>query len=128
MNLIYTTMSLRQKVDTLNQQILDGDILGAFEKYYADDVVMSDNNQDHRVGKDRNREHENQFVGGITAFHGAEIKNVAVHETGEGSGTAFTEWFMHFDHSAYGDDTRLEQVAVQEWKDGQIVKETFYHA
>ncbi|MEP0546566.1 MAG: nuclear transport factor 2 family protein [Rhodothermales bacterium] len=121
-------MSLRQKVDALNQQILDGDILGAFEKYYADDVVMSDNNQDHRRGKDRNREHEKQFVGGITAFHGAEIKSSAVHETGEGSGTAFTEWFMHFDHSAYGNDTRLEQVAVQEWKDGQIVKETFYHA
>ena len=121
-------MALRQKVDALNQQILNGEILDAFEKYYHEDVVMSDNNQDHRRGKDRNREHEKQFVGGIKAFHGAEIKSSAVNETGPDSGTAFTEWFMHFDHEAYGDDTKLEQVAVQEWKDGQIVRETFYHA
>lgn len=121
-------MSLRQHVDDLNQMILSGDILGAFEKYYAEDVVMSDNNQDHRRGKDRNRQHEEQFVGGIKAFHGAEVKNSVVNETGDGSGVAMSEWFMHFDHQAYGDDVKLEQVAVQEWKDGQIVRETFYHA
>ena len=120
-------MSLRQKVDALNQQILDGDILGAFEKYYAEEVVMSDNNVDHRVGKERNREHEKQFVGGITAFHGAELKNLAVHETAPGTGTAFAEWSMRFDHAAYGDDTHLQQVAVQEWEDGQIVRERFYY-
>lgn len=121
-------MSLRTKVDQLNRMILDGQILEAFEKFYHEDVVMSDNDVDHRVGKPRNREHEHQFVNGITAFHGAELKNVSVRETGDGSGTAFAEWFMHFDHSAYGEDTRMKQVAVQEWEDGQIVRETFYHA
>lgn len=121
-------MSLKATVDELNQMILSGEILPAFEKFYHEDVVMSDNDVDHREGKARNRQHEEQFVGGITAFHGAEVKNVAVHERGEGSGTAFAEWFMHFDHAAYGDDTRMKQVAVQEWEDGQIVRETFYHA
>jgi hypothetical protein len=105
-------MALREKVDALNQQILNGEILDAFEKNYHEDVVMSDNDVDHRVGKDRNREHENQFVGGIKAFHGAEIKSSAVNETGPDSGTAFTEWYMHFDHEDYGDSTELKQVAV----------------
>jgi len=39
---------------------------------------------------------------------------------------AFIEWFMDFTHSAWGDLVQ-EQVAVQRWKDGQIVHERFYH-
>ena len=35
---------LRTQVDQLNQMILEGKILDAFEKFYADDVVMQDNN------------------------------------------------------------------------------------
>jgi hypothetical protein len=121
-------MSLKANVNELNRMILSGEILPAFEKFYHEDVVMSDNDVDHREGKARNRQHEEQFVGGITAFHGAELKNLSVTETSDGTGIAFAEWFMHFDHSAYGNDTKLRQVAVQEWKDGQIVRETFYHA
>jgi hypothetical protein len=34
---------LRTLVDELNQMILEGKILDAFEKFYADDVVMQDN-------------------------------------------------------------------------------------
>ncbi len=120
-------MSLRQHVDDLNQMILNGAIMDAFEKYYAENVVMSENNQDHRRGKDANREYEQQFVDGVKAFHGAEIRSSAVNETGPGTGTTFSEWFMHFDHEHFGDDARLEQVAVQKWENGQIIEETFYH-
>jgi hypothetical protein len=123
-------MSLKQKVDDLNTKILNGQILPAFEEYYADDVVMEDVGSQipARNGKDAARVHEEQFVGGITAFHGADVKNVVVQETGDGSGIAYSEWFMHFDHSGYGNDTKMAQVAVQEWKDGKIVRERFYHA
>ncbi len=120
--------TLKDHVDDLNQQILNGQILPAFEQYYDEGVVMADIGGEPRVGKAVNRKHEEQFVGGMKAFHMAEVRNVAIHETSPGSGTAFSEWFMHFDHEGYGDDVKMEQVAVQEWKDGQIVKETFYHA
>ena len=121
-------MALIDHVNSLNQRILQGDILGAFESYYADNVEMAEIGQEPRVGKEANRAYEEQFVNSLTAFHGAEVKNVAVNETGLDSGVAFCEWFMHFDHSEWGADTRLEQVSVQEWEKGQIVRETFYHA
>ena len=47
---------LRTNVDQLNQMILEGNILPAFEKFYADDVVMQDNDYPARVGKDVNRQ------------------------------------------------------------------------
>ncbi len=122
--------TLQSKVEDLNSKILSGQILPAFEEYYHEDVVMEDVGTQipARNGKSAARLHEEAFVGGITAFHGADVKNVVVHETSEGTGVAYSEWFMHFDHSGYGDDTKMAQVAVQEWKDGQIVAERFYHA
>ncbi len=36
------------------------------------------------------------------------------------------EWFMDYSHKEYG-DVKMDQVAVQNWKDGKIVKEVFYH-
>ena len=65
--------------------------MGAFEERYADDVEMAEIGQDPRVGKDANRVYEQQFVDGIEAFHGAEVRGVAVDETGDGTGTAFVE-------------------------------------
>ena len=115
-------MSLREHVDTLNNRILQGDILGAFEDYYADDVVMIDAGQPPREGKDANRQYEEAFVGGLTEFRGAEVKAVAVDED---KNKALVEWHFDFSHKDYGDQ-KYDQVAVQTWKDGQIVEERFY--
>lgn len=116
-------MSIRAHVDELNQMILRGEILDAFEKFYADDVVMQDNDDEPRRGKDVNREYEKAFVNGLTEFRGAELKSVAIdHE----NGIAFNRWFFDYTHKDWGDMT-YNQVAVQRWKDGKIVRETFYH-
>ena len=47
--------TLQESVADLNARILQGDILGAFEDYYADDVVMIDQGMPPREGKDVNR-------------------------------------------------------------------------
>ncbi len=114
--------TLRQSVDDLNARILQGDILGAFEDYYADDVVMIDAGQPPRVGKDVNRQYEEVFVNGLTEFRGAEVKSSAIDEA---NGKALTEWHFDFTHSDFGDQT-YDQVAVQTWKDGKVVEERFY--
>ena len=114
--------SIRESVDTLNARILAGDILGAFEDLYADDIVMVDAGQEPRVGKDVNRAYEEAFVNGLTEFRGAEVKAVAVDEA---AGKAFVEWHFDFTHSAFGSQT-YDQVAVQTWKDGKVAEERFY--
>ena len=114
--------SIREKVEDLNARILQGDILGAFEDYYADDVVMIDAGQPPREGKDINRKYEEVFVNGLTEFRGAEVKSVGIDEE---AGKALVEWHFDFTHSDFGDQ-KYDQVAVQTWKDGQIAEERFY--
>ncbi len=112
---------LKQHVEQLNQMILEGKILDAFEKFYADEVVMQDNDYPARVGKDINRKHEEAFVGGLTEFRGAKVLNTLLSDD-----LAVTEWFFDYTHKDYGVRT-YRQLAVQRWKDGKIVEEKFYY-
>lgn len=105
----------------LNQQILAGDILNAFEKFYAADVVMQENTDAPKVGKDVNREAEKQFLGSVEAFHGAKILAGAVN-----GDVSFSEW--EYDLTMKGAPRMtMNQVAVRRWKNGQIVHERFYY-
>lgn len=114
-------MDLKEKVNKLNDMILNGKALEAFEEFYHEDVVMSENGQDQRVGKEASRAFEQDFFSKIVAFNGAEVKNVAI-----GEDVSMVEMFMDYEHSEWGHKV-FTQVAVQEWKDGQIIRETFYH-
>ena len=96
-------------------------MIDAFEKYYLDDMVMQEINMGSTVGKDANREREIKWLEGITDFCGAEVKNLAV-----GDNVSMVEWFMVYSHKEYG-DVKIDQVAVQTWKDSKIVKEVFYN-
>ncbi|MDX1954206.1 MAG: nuclear transport factor 2 family protein [Chitinophagaceae bacterium] len=112
---------LRTQVDQLNQMILEGKILEAFEKFYDDNVVMQDNDYPARVGKDINRQYEEAFVSGLTEFRGAKILNTLISD-----GLAVVEWWFDYTHKDYGTRTYV-QLAVQRWKNGKIVEEKFYY-
>ncbi len=112
---------VRTLVDALNQKILEGKILEAFEEFYAEEVVMQDNDYTARVGKDVNRQYEEAFVNGLTEFRGAKVINTIVSD-----GIAVVEWWMDYTHKDYG-VRNYTQVAVQRWKNGKIVEEKFYY-
>ena len=114
--------NIEQLENELNQMILQGQAMEAFEKFYADDIVMQENNEPARVGKDANREFEEQFFSSIKEFHGATLGDVAV--TGD---ISFSEWV--FD-ATFQDGNRVAnpQVTRRKWKDGKVVNERFYHA
>ncbi len=112
---------LKTLVDGLNQKILDGKILDAFEEYYSDDVVMQDNDYPARVGKDICRTYEEAFVNGLTEFRGAKVVNTLLSD-----GIAVVEWWFDYTHKDYG-VRNYNQVCVQRWKNGKIVEEKFYY-
>ena len=114
-------MSLKTHVNDLNAMILKGQILDAFEKYYAEDVVMQDGELKVE-GKVANRKREEDFVNGLTAFRGAEISSVAVDED---NSITMVEWHFDYSHKDWGDQ-KYNQIAVQRWRDGQIYDERFY--
>lgn len=115
-------MSIKEAIEDLNSMVLKGEILEAFEKYYAEDISMQENEQPPTVGKDANRERERQFLANVTEFRGAEVKAVTV-----GDNVTMVEWFFDYTHKEWGKLT-YHQVAVQRWKNGKIVHERFYHA
>jgi ketosteroid isomerase-like protein len=106
----------------LNDQIVGGDILGAFDRFYADDVTMQENNEQPTIGKAANRKREEEFVGSVEKIHGVKVLASAVD-----GDTSFGEW--EFD-ATYKGGTRIKmsQVAVRHWKNGQIVQERFYYS
>ncbi len=114
-------MSTRENVQAVIDGILQGKIMETFEKYYDDDVVMSENGVEPRVGKATNREYEQYFVDNAEVF-GAEVGNVIVD-----GDVAAVEWT--FDMRPPGSDQRvtMKQATVQTWKNGKIVNEVFYH-
>ncbi len=63
-------MNIKHQVQAVINGILAGKLLETFVAYYADDVVMSENRKDERVGKAANREYEEKFVGNVQEFHG----------------------------------------------------------
>lgn len=105
----------------LNQTVLGGRILDAFDRFYADNVVMQENNTPATVGKAANREREIKFVDSIEQFHSAAILNTAVQ-----GNVSFSEWVMDVTFKG-GVRVKLEQVAVRTWKDGEITHERFYY-
>ena len=114
-------MSINTQVQAVIDGILAGKILETFDAYYADDVVMSENQTEERVGKAVNREYEIKFLDNVLEFHGAEVGRVIVD-----GDYAAVEWSFDITFKD-GNRVKMQQVAVQTWKDGKIIREDFYH-
>ncbi len=114
--------SLRHRVHTLNTMIQQGRIMDAMNEFYADDVVMSENDADATNGLEANLAREQDFVDN-TQWHGLELKDVVVD--GE---TAMVRWWMDFTNANYGQRLAFTQVAFQRWQDGKIIEERFYYS
>ena len=111
---------LEQNVNDLNNHILSGKILEAFEKYYAPNVTMQENENPVTIGKNACRINEEAFVNGITEFRKGSIKNVLLSDN-----ISVVEWEFDFTHKDWGVRNYI-QVSVQRWNDeGQIVNEKF---
>ncbi|NNE71487.1 MAG: nuclear transport factor 2 family protein [Rhodothermales bacterium] len=115
--------SIAQSVEELNNMVLQGQILDAFDKFYGPNAVMADNFNEDRVGFDTCRQFEVDFVNNLTAFRGAEVQEVRIDED---AGLAFVKWHFDYSHKEWGDMDYV-QVAVQRWEDGKIVHERFLY-
>lgn len=111
-----------QELDTkLNNAILSGKALEAFDELYADDVVMQENSDPPFVGKAFNRNREIEFFSSIEQFHDGRVLSSAV-----ANDVSFSEWEMDVTLKGAG-RLKMNQCAVRRWKNGKVVHERFYH-
>jgi ketosteroid isomerase-like protein len=113
-----TNAELSKKLDDM---VLSGKALEAFDELYAEDVVMQENSDAPFAGKALNRQREIDFFSSVAEFHSAQVLSSAT----EGDVT-FSEWEMDITFKN-GYRAKLSQVAVRRWKDGKIVHERFYY-
>lgn len=78
---------LLEKITDLNDLILQGKAMEAFEKYYDDNVIMQENESEPSIGKEVNRKREEEFFSCITEFRSAQPLKVTI-----GENTTMVEW------------------------------------
>jgi ketosteroid isomerase-like protein len=105
----------------LNDLVTQGKILEAFDRFYADDVVMQENTAEPYAGKALNRKREEDFLASVEEFHGAKVLGTAVN-----GDLSYSEWELDATYKG-GHRVKLSQVAARRWRDGQIVHERFYY-
>ena len=105
----------------LNDAILSGKAMEAFEELYDDNVVMQENSDPEFRGKDFNRKREQDFFQSVEAWHDVKVLATAAH-----GDTSFSEWEMEVSIKGVG-RIKMAQVAVRRWKNGKLVHERFYH-
>lgn len=113
--------SLLEKISNLNDLVLEGRALEAFDKYYHTNVIMQENENTPTFGKMENRIREENFFKSVIEFRGAKPLKVTV-----GEDISMVEWHYDYTHKDWG-VRNYKQVSVQEWENGLIIYEKFYY-
>lgn len=117
-----TRQQIEESITDLNNLVLQGKSMEAFEKYYHEEVSMQENDQPPTVSKSINRQREQAFFGAITEFRGAEVKGLAI-----GDNVSYVTWHYDYTHKDWG-VRNYTQVSVQHWEEGKIIHEQFIYA
>ena len=112
----------RKSIQDIIEHVTTGRVLEAFEKYYDETVVMSENGdpEQTRTGKEANRGYETYFVENAV-WHGVKVGPVLA----DGDVTSYEMWM---DFTIDGQRVTRTQWAVQHWTDkGLVAKEAFFY-
>lgn len=113
-------MSVAELDHELNQALQEHKFLEAFDRFYADDVVMQENSEEPCRGKAANHQRTLDWAATVAQIHAARLIGSAV--SGDRS---YSEW--QYD-ATYKNGTRFQinEVTARVWRDGKIVSERFY--
>jgi hypothetical protein len=113
--------SIEEKINELNELVINGKLMVAFEKFYHEEVQMQENENLPVVGKNANRQRELEFLSNIEEFRSASVAAVAA-----ANDVSFVIWTYDYTHKEWG-VKKYTQVSVQKWKDGMIIHEQFFY-
>jgi len=117
-------MSVLENAQKLQKMMAEGQSMEAFEKLYHNDVKIYEMaTGEIRIGKDAQRKAIIGWFESVQEMHGGGVESLCVDETNEIS-TAESWFDITFKD---GNRMKMQEVAVQKWKDGQIIEEKFYY-
>lgn len=116
-------MSYLEKEQELCSMVGQGQMMEAFEKFYAEHVVMEEPMSGKTEGKDANRKREQEWMSSLVEMHGGGVTSVASNEA---EGVTMTESWMEATFKD-GNRMKMEEVSVKKWEGDQIIHERFYY-
>lgn len=103
----------------------EGKILEAMDKYYDDNIVTQEGvkGKPSEGGKKGLLANYKIFLDNMT-----EVKTYKGKIASVGENVSAIEWELDFKNNLPGwEAVKLTEIAVQEWKDGKITRETFFY-
>lgn len=116
---------IRNAANGLIEMAHAGKILEAMDKFYADDVATQEglNGKPSEGGKAKLLENYKVLLDNMT-----EVKTYKGKVASVGENISAIEWELDFKNNLPGwEAVKLTEIAVQEWKDGKITRETFFY-
>ena len=114
---------LRRRLDEFIGLVESGRSIEAMQRFYAEDVMMFENRELSRAGREACIAYEMEQVEKSGRPQLKATKRAADSHTG----VSFIEWVVQFRSPSTGRPIRLEEVAVQKWANGEIIEERFYY-
>lgn len=113
--------NLFQNVRTFHELIERCENLEAIERFYAENLIVQENNEEPRIGKDLCLEQERKNLARVSNI----VQRILATAINEQTGVVMTQ--MQFDFTTTRGRRRLDEVVVQHWREGKIVHERFYY-
>ncbi len=116
--------TLLQNVQALDQMVVDGKILDAVEKYFAENVITTEGNGEPSKGKAAKIAGLKAFFAEIATVNSIKLHAQGVDETGMVTFSEFT-----FDlQKADGSRILWNEILRRKWAAGQVTDERYYTA
>lgn len=101
--------------------VVGGDHVGAIERYYHEDASMQENGAPPRVGRQTLVAHEKASLSRLQEMRTLPAQAVFI----DGDRVAIN-WIFEM-VGKDGKTRRLDEIALQEWRDDKILRERFYY-
>ena len=117
-------MTYQGRAEKLAQMIGMGQLDEALDELYDDNVVIVEANGDTFETKAKQKERVVEWQNGLEAMHGGGVYAITSNED---AAVTMIESYVEVTFKGAPGPYKFEEVAVQNWKDGKIVKERFYY-
>ena len=116
-------MTYLERAQDIYRKIGEGDLHGAIDQYYADDMTVTEATGEQFEGKETAKRRATEWQQGIQEFHGGGVHSITSNED---EGVTVVESWVDITPKG-GDRMKFEEVAVQKWEGDRIVRERFYY-
>jgi ketosteroid isomerase-like protein len=113
-------MNLNQLVEALDAQIVRGDILGAFDQFFADNCVTLSSANDITRGKAEKRQSLGWFFDGMARTN--RIERLQSRVDGD---VSYSEFVFDFT-DRQGRNHAWHEVIRRRWENGRVVEERYF--